>query len=1159
MLFLLKKGSLVLVCVMSVFYCAAQNYFFEDLPEKSLKIASNQRAIIPAKYRTVKLNKAGLLNFLTTVTSEKANVVNVANSIIEIPLPLGGTAKFYIWESSTMEAGLAAKFPGIHTFTGQGIDDPTANIKLDFTPTGFHAMIISSLGGAIFVDPYARGNTDSYISYKKTDFKKAIRFFELPVVRNLNMASRPLSANVLSRGTCMGSQLRTYRLALAATAEYTAALGGTVNAAQAAQVTTINRVNGVYEREVGVRMVLVSNNNLLIYSDAATDGFTNNDGGTMLDENQRKIDLIIGSANYDIGHVFSTGGGGVAALGVVCAAGQKAKGVTGSPFPAGDPFDIDYVAHEIGHQFGANHPFNSITDACNGNGVPFANAEPGSGSTIMAYAGICGTDNLQSNSDAQFHAISLNEISTFILSGNGSTCPQVSATGNLPPVVSAGQDYAIPKSTPFSLVGSASDANGDALTFSWEQINVGAAFGTWNNPSGNAPIFRSFIPQSVPIRNFPQLSDVINNTASVGELLPTYARTLDFRLTARDNRAGGGGICFDEMAITVNVTAGPFLITYPSTTGITWFVNDFKTILWDPSGTETAPINCSNVKIELSLDGGISFPIVIASSTPNDGVEEIQVPNNVSSSARIRIKAVGNIFYDISNANFSIQTPPAAGFVFNTPTPVNVCSVNSGAASLHTASLSGFSTPINLSASKPPAGATVLISKNPVMPGDSSLITLANTAALAAGVYNISVTGVAGSITKTSILSFVVSSLPGTPPNLIAPFNNEIGVSTLASFNWSKVSGDAFYTLDISTESNFTSIIQSVSAITIPPFVLPSALAENTIYYWRVSAYNNCGKGNFSTIGFFKTGLATCKYSSDVPKFISSNGTPTINSTLTIPAQSGVTINDLNLVGLSGRHSYINDLTVTLTSPAGTKLVIFDTICNNDADFNINLDDEASLTVIPCPPIGNQTVRPQHPLSAFDGESSTGTWILTIKDNYDQDGGNLNAWGLVINSCSFIATPILLSAVPWNVLCPPFSNTSLTSNITGSNYQWQVNKGTAYTDVRTDINFSGVNTSVMQINNAPSSWTGYQFRCLVDGNSSAEFTLGFTSVWNGSVSTAWENAANWSCNSVPDENTDVIIQSGTVVVNSSAVCRSIKASLGSVVTVNSGYAITVAH
>lgn len=1159
MLFLLKRGVLILVCTLSVFYCAGQNYFFEDLPEISLKVPFVQRAIIPERYRTLKLNKSGLLNFLAKIPFVRGNVIRTANPIIEIPLPSGGTAKFYIWETSTMEAALAAKFPEIHTFTGQGIDDPTANIKLDFTPAGFHAMIISSLGGAIFIDPYAKGNTDSYISYKKTDFKKTAPYFELPLLRNQGVLNRPLSVNSLSRGACMGAQLMTYRLALAATAEYTAGQGGSVSAALAAQVTTINRVNGVYERELGIRMVLVANNNLLIHSDAANDGYTNTDGNAMLTENQRAIDLNIGNDNYDIGHIFSTGGGGVAALGVVCVAGQKAKGVTGSPLPAGDPFDIDYVAHEIGHQFGANHPFNSITEACNGNGVNFANAEPGSGSTIMAYAGICGSDNLQSNSDAQFHAISLNEISTYVLSGNGVNCAQITPTGNLGPVVSAGQDYIIPKSTPFSLIGSASDANGDALTFSWEQINVGGAFGMWNNPSGNAPLFRSFVPKAIPMRNFPQLTDIINSTTSIGELLPTYARKLDFRLTARDNRAGGGGVCFDEMAVTIIGTAGPFLVTYPSSSGETWSVNDFKTVEWDPSATQYAPINCYNVLIELSLDGGLSFPIVIASSTPNDGIEQIQVPNNVTNSARIRIRAVGNVFYDMSNANFSIQSPATAAFAFNNPPPLNLCNVNSGTASLQTASLSGFSTVINLAASNTPAGTTVLFSKNPVLPGETCFITLSNTAGLAAGIYNILITGLAGSVSKTSTISFVVSSLPGAPSSLIAPVNNGIGLSTLPAFNWSKVSGEQLYTLEISSASNFSSIVQSIPAVTSLPYVVTSALEENTLYYWRVSAYNSCGKGEYSTTGIFKTGIATCKSSTDVPKFISPSGNPTVVSTLTIPPQSGLTISDLNVVGFKGRHSFVNDLTVSLTSPAGTSVILMDTICNNEADFDINFDDEALLGVIPCPPTGGQTVKPRQLLNAFRGESSAGVWKLSIKDNYDQDGGNLEGWGLSINGCAFIATPLLLSTEPWKMLCPPAANISLTADITGADYQWQVNKGSGFNPVGTDPNFSGVNTLQMQINNAPSTWTGYQFRCLADGKASSVFTLGFTSVWNGSISDEWENAGNWNCNAVPDENTDVVIQSGTVAVSSFAFCRSIKASLGSVLTINPAFTLTVTH
>ncbi|MEP7144419.1 MAG: reprolysin-like metallopeptidase, partial [Ferruginibacter sp.] len=452
MKFFFQRIVLLFIFSLAAFYGNAQNAFFTDATENSFKDPTQKRVIIPSRYRTLQLNKSGLLNFLNTIPSEKNLVGRNISPVIEIPMPGGGTAKFNIWESSVMEPRLAAKFPGIKTFTGQGIDDPTANIKLDFTQFGFHAMIISSLRGAVFIDPYARENTINYISYNKTDFKKSDPFFELPPIKNLNVAGSILSADKALAVACGGAQLRTYRLALAATAEYTMIQGGTVAAAQAAEVTTMNRVNGVYEREVAIRMVLVADNDLLIYTDAATDPYTNDDGSTMLDENQSNITAIIGNGNFDIGHVFSTGGGGVAGLGVVCVTGQKANGVTGSGSPVGDPFDIDYVAHEMGHQFGGNHTFNSNSGNCGGgNGESTTNAEPGSGSTIMAYAGICGSDDLQPHSDAQFHAISYNEITSYITSGSGNNCAVITSTGNTPPVVNAGPDFIIPKSTPFSL------------------------------------------------------------------------------------------------------------------------------------------------------------------------------------------------------------------------------------------------------------------------------------------------------------------------------------------------------------------------------------------------------------------------------------------------------------------------------------------------------------------------------------------------------------------------------------------------------------------------------------------------------------------------------------------------------------------------------------
>lgn len=1149
-----------LLCLSSLaFYSgAAQNSFFADAPEKSMAGQIQQRMIIPKKYRTLQLNKPGLLNFLNSVSSQK-NIINPGSSpIIEIPMPLGGSARFHIWESSVMEPGLAAKFPEIKTFTGQGIDDPSAIIKLDWTLEGFHAMVLSALNGSVFIDPYAAGNTAAYISYHKSDFVKAGKYQELPPVKLAGILNHAASPNTVLAGSCNGTQLRTYRLALAANGEYTAFHGGTVAGAASAEATTINRVNGIYERDLAIRLVLVANNNLLIYTNAATDPYTNNNSSTaMITDNQANVDSVIGTNNYDIGHVLSTGGGGAAYLGVVCIGGDKAKGVTGTSSPVGDPFDIDYVAHELGHQFGANHTFNSEAGSCSSQGVPGTNAEPGSGSTIMAYAGICDSDNLQPNSDAYFHAISFDEIIASNVNGSGNSCAVKTSTGNTPPVVNAGPDFIIPRSTPFSLTGSATDVNGDPLTYCWEQVNVGGPFGTWNNPAGDAPLFRSFVPAATPVRFFPRISDVIKNADTIGEILPTYGRTLNFRLTVRDNRANGGGVCFDETAVTVDGNVGPFLVTYPNTTGITWFANDFKTITWDPSSTAAAPINCTSVKIELSTDGGLTFPVTILAGTPNDGTEEIQVPNNITSSARIRITAVGNIFYDISNASFTIQNPPLTEFVFNSPATVTICGANSAGVLLKTGSFNGFSTPVNLSATGIPSGTTLTFGTNPVTPGNSSTVTLNNTSALSAGTYNITINGIAGAVTKSRIISIVVGGIPAAPSILSAPSYNAEGVSTLPSFNWSTVSGANFYTLEISTSSTFTTITQTLTNITSLPKMLTSPLAENTIYYWRVTTTNDCSTGTPSIAGIFKTGIATCKSSTNVPVIIPETDSSTVVSTLTIPAAIGVTINDLNVVGLTGTHSYVSDLTITLTSPAGTRVVLFDEICGSASNFNINLDDEAALVNIPCPPTGNQTAKPANPLAAFDGQSSTGTWTLSVKDNYDQDGGSLNGWGLGFNNCIFIATPI--STTPWTQLCGPVASTTLSSNITGTVYQWQVNTGSGFTNLSNNANYAGTGTGTLQINNAPSSWNGFQYRCVVDGNNSTVFTLGFTNYWKGTVSNAWETAANWSCNSIPDANTDVIINSGTVVVNSNGICRSIRVNPFATITVNTGAAITVAH
>ncbi len=654
----MKKNLLLVVFIFSVSLCFSQNSTWKRLDKN--RTVSAEKIRQTAYSENQQLVQFNTVQFKQTLANVAQRGSDQAGVEIQLPNIKGELERFLVWESSNFEPALQAQFPEIRAYVGKGITDPSAILNFSVDPKGIKTMIFRADSGTEFIEPYTKDRSVYVVFDSATRYRG-----QLPFACSTEDFSvgQQLSSRLPNETQANNQVYKTMRLALSCTAEYTIYHGGTVNDALAGMNATMTRCNGVFEKDLAIKLLIIANNANIVFTNPATDPYATVTGGnapaawnSQLQTTLNNVAYIGGAANYDIGHLFGASGGGGSAgcIGCVCVDATKGSGIT-SPvdaIPEGDNFDIDYVAHEMGHQMGATHTF--AYGGLSGTEDNSTNVEPGSGSTVMAYAGIGGggTD-MQAHSDDYFCYKSIAQIQANM---NTKTCPvstSLIVTNPRPTVAVQGGSFLIPISTAFKLTGTGTGTAGEVLTYCWEENDDA----TVNNPAASIPSptktdgpnFRSRPPSLSPVRYMPQFSDVLaGNLTPTWETTSSVSRTLAFTFTVRDNVLGGGQT--NSAATTVNVvnTGAAFAITYPSVDNTSWDTGSTATVTWNVAGTTANGINTANVNILLSTDGGATFPIVLAANTANDGSESITVPSTPSANSRILIEAVGNIFYAVS-------------------------------------------------------------------------------------------------------------------------------------------------------------------------------------------------------------------------------------------------------------------------------------------------------------------------------------------------------------------------------------------------------------------------------------------------------------------------------------------------------------------------------
>ncbi|MEY3499757.1 MAG: hypothetical protein RL308_1426 [Bacteroidota bacterium] len=970
------------------------------------------------------------------------NQIGKHSIIISLPNADGKIEQFEVNEASNFDAELQLRFPDIRAYSGKGITDKYATLKLSISPQGIQTMVFRTDKENEFIEAYSQDHTvyavfKSQRSNKNSDWSCSTEDKKLVIAINSKVAT----ANKPNSNKSSLGQLKTMRLALSCNAEYANYFGATdasqVGLVLAAFNATLARCNGVYEKDLGVHLNLVASTTNIIYYNPISDPYSST-LSTWNTSLQRAINttltgigtsLAANNAAYDIGHMFgkSGGGGSAGCIGCVCvdavAAGTgstKGRGIT-SPsngIPQGDSFDIDYVVHEMGHQMGATHTFSNSNE---GSGT---NKEVGSGITIMGYAGITSQD-LAPHSIDIYHETSIEQIQNNL---DTKTCPITTPlTENATPVVQAVDNYIIPISTPFVLTGVATDSNtADALTYCWEQNDDGGT-STGANSSASitktvGPNFLSWNPTASPLRYFPKLSSIIansNTTSQVGgdagmlsEALSSVSRTLNFRLTVRDNAPYSstapikvGQTAYTDMTVNVTSTAGPFLVNAPNT-AVSWVVGTNQTVIWTVAGTDSNGVNAAFVDIFLSTDGGLTYPIQLASKVPNNGSSEITVPNNIGTTNRIMVKGYKHIFFDISNADFSIAAPTASfAIAYNgiaEQQNKQTCQGGSVVFTIPYTTYAGFIGTTTFSATGLPSGVTATLVQPSLSVNGTVTMTVSTTGSVSTGLVPITVSANSGSTTITAQFYLEIFNSNFGTQALTSPADLAVTINPVAAvLSWPVNTAATTYDVQVATNANFSTIIRSATVNTNSYTAI--GLSEATNYFWRVLPKNPVCSGTFSAGYKFTTGQLSCTtYNATdsalpitIPTIV--NTTPFV-STFNVTASN--VIADLN-VSLNITHTWVADLTVKLTSPTGTVVTLLANKCDSSSATSVNnisstFDDSGSVIACGDSPAISGTIKSDQLLSQFNGQNSSGTWTLTVLDPYNADGGTINSWNLNI-------------------------------------------------------------------------------------------------------------------------------------------------------------------